>query len=66
MDVDPVSTQRTCLMLSAVLGVVLVIGAVVYGWFRPAGVVGTSAIVADRKLGTLYVSGDVFGYLTKT
>lgn len=56
MDVDPVSTQRTCLMLSAVLGVVLVIGAVVYGWFRPAGVVGTSAIVADRKLGTLYVS----------
>lgn len=56
MDVNPVRWQRTLLMLSAVLGVALVVGAFVYGWFRPAGLVGHSAIVADRKLGTLYVS----------
>ncbi len=56
MEVNPVRWQRTLLMLSAVLGAVLVVGAFLYGWFRPAGLVGTSRIVADRRLGTLYVS----------
>lgn len=56
MEVDPVRWQRTLLMLSAVLGVVLVVGAFVYGWFRPAGVVGNSKIVADRRSGALSVS----------
>lgn len=58
MEVNPVRWQRTLLMLSAVLGVVLVIGVFLYGWFRPAGLVGNSRIVADRRLGTLYVSVD--------
>lgn len=58
MQVDPVRWQRTMLMLSAVVGVVMLVGAFLIGWFRPAGLVGTSKIVADRKLGTLYVSVD--------
>jgi type VII secretion protein EccB len=58
MQVDPVRWQRTMLMLSAVVGVVMLAGAFLIGWFRPAGLVGTSKIVADRKLGTLYVSVD--------
>nr|VTP02304.1 ESX-1 secretion system protein eccB1 [Mycobacterium riyadhense] len=58
MEVNPVRWQRTLLMLSAVFGVVLVVGAFLFGWFRPAGLVGTSRIVADRRLGTLYVSVD--------
>lgn len=37
MEINPVRWHRTLLMLSAVLGVVLVVGAFVYGWFRPAG-----------------------------
>ena len=58
MQVDPVRWQRTMLMLSAVVGVVLLIGAFLVGWFRPAGLVGQSKIIADRKLGTLYVAVD--------
>ena len=43
-------------MLSAVLGVVLIVGAFVYGWFRPAGVIGDSSkVVADRSSGAIYV-----------
>jgi type VII secretion protein EccB len=58
MQVDTVRLQRTMLMLSAVVGAVMVAGAFLIGWFRPAGLVGTSKIVADRKLGALYVSVD--------
>ena len=43
-------------MLSAVLGVVLLVGSFVYGWFRPAGVIDSSSkIVADRSHGTVWV-----------
>ena len=56
MEVNPVRWHRTLLMLSAVLGVVLVVGAFVYGWFRPAGVIGDSSkVVADRSSGAIYV-----------
>jgi type VII secretion protein EccB len=58
MKVDPVRWQRMMLILSAVIGTVLLVGAFVIGWLRPAGLVGTSKIVADRSLGTLYVSVD--------
>jgi type VII secretion protein EccB len=58
MEVDPVRTQRILLMLSAVMGVVLVVGALVVGWFRPAGQVGQSKIVAERKVGSLYAVVD--------
>lgn len=58
MEVDPVRWQRVLLMLSAVVGVVLVIGALIVGWFRPAGQVGQSKVVAERKVGTLYVVVD--------
>ena len=56
MEVNPVRWHRTLLMLSAVLGVVLIVGAFVYGWFRPAGVIGDSSkVVADRSSGAIYV-----------
>ncbi|MGV7717790.1 type VII secretion protein EccB [Mycobacterium kansasii] len=58
MEVDPVRLQRVMLLLSAVIGVLLLVGAFVIGWLRPAGMVGTSKIVADRTLGTLYVQVD--------
>jgi len=58
MQVDPVRWQRVMLMLSGVVGAVLLILAFVIGWMRPAGVVGQSKIVADRKTGALYVSVD--------
>lgn len=55
MEVNPVRWHRTLLMLSAVLGVVLIVGALVYGWFRPAGVIGDSSkVVADRSSGAIY------------
>jgi type VII secretion protein EccB len=58
MQVDPVRWQRIALMLSGVVAAVLLILAFVIGWMRPAGVVGGSKIVADRKTGALYVSVD--------
>ncbi|KEP38781.1 type VII secretion protein EccB [Mycobacterium kansasii] len=59
MEVNPARWHRTLLMLSAVLGVVLVVGAFVYGWFRPAGVIDDSSkIVADRSSGALFVVVD--------
>ncbi|MCA4761693.1 type VII secretion protein EccB [Mycobacterium sp. SMC-2] len=59
MEINPVRWHRTLLMLSAVLGVVLVVGAFVYGWFRPAGVIDdASKIVADSSSGALFVVVD--------
>ncbi|GAQ32804.1 secretion system protein [Mycobacterium pseudoshottsii JCM 15466] len=56
MEINPVRWHRTLLVLSAVLGVVLVVGAFVYGWFRPAGTIDASSkIVADRSSGALFV-----------
>jgi type VII secretion protein EccB len=59
MEVDQTRLQRVLLMLSAIIGAVLVIGGLVVGWFRPAGVVDDSTkIVADRKSSALYVFVD--------
>jgi type VII secretion protein EccB len=59
MEVDPVRWQRVLLMLSGVVAVVLLIGALVVGWFRPAGQISDSTkIVAERKSGTLYAVVD--------
>ncbi|EUA86261.1 type VII secretion protein EccB [Mycobacterium ulcerans str. Harvey] len=56
MEINPVRWHRTLLVLSAVLGVVLVVGAFVYGWFRPAGTIDASSkIVTDRSSGALFV-----------
>lgn len=58
MQTDRMRTQRLMLMLSALLAVLVVVGALVVGWLRPAGLVNDSKIVADRKLGTVFVSVD--------
>jgi type VII secretion protein EccB len=58
MDVDPGVMQRVVLMVAVVVAVVMLVGAAIYGWIRPAGTVGQSKIVMDRALGTLYVTVD--------
>jgi len=56
MDPNPSYWHRTMLLVSVVLGVVTLVGALVYGWFRPAGVIGDSSkIIADRSTGALYI-----------
>lgn len=55
MDFNPAQMQRTLLVVSAIVGATAVVGALALGWLRPTGTVGDSKIVADRKLGTLYV-----------
>jgi ESX secretion system ATPase EccB len=49
MQTDRMRTQRLMLMISALIAV---------RWLRPAGLVNDSKIVADRKLGTVFVSVD--------
>ncbi|KWX20461.1 hypothetical protein AFM11_30255 [Mycolicibacterium wolinskyi] len=59
MEVDQTRLQRVLLMLSVIIAVVLVIGGLVVGWFRPAGQIDDSTkIVADRKSTALYVLVD--------
>lgn len=58
MQTDRVRTQRLMLMISALIAVLVMVGALVVGWLRPAGLVNDSKIVADRKLGTVFVSVD--------
>ncbi|BBY96398.1 ESX-2 secretion system ATPase EccB2 (plasmid) [Mycobacterium gallinarum] len=58
MQTDRIRTQRLMLMISALLAVLVMVGALVVGWLRPAGLVNDSKIVADRKLGTVFVSVD--------
>ena len=58
MQTDRIRTQRLMLMISALLAVLVMVGALVVGWLRPAGLVNNSKIVADRKLGTVFVSVD--------
>ncbi len=53
MQTDRMRTQRLMLMISALLAVLVMVGALVVGWLRPAGLVNDSKIVADRKLGTV-------------
>jgi type VII secretion protein EccB len=58
MQTDRMRTQRLMLMISALIAVLVMVGALVVGWLRPAGMVNDSKIVADRKLGTVFVSVD--------
>ncbi|MEY2458032.1 MAG: hypothetical protein QOK06_3197, partial [Acidimicrobiaceae bacterium] len=58
MQTDRMRTQRLMLMISALIAVLVMVGALVVGWLRPAGLVNDSKIVADRKLGTVFVSVD--------
>lgn len=56
MQTDRIRTQRLMLMVGALIAVLVCVGALVVGWLRPAGLVDDSKIVADRKLGTVFVS----------
>jgi type VII secretion protein EccB len=58
MRIDPSRTQRLMLMVSALIAVLVLVGALVLGWLRPAGRVGESPIVADRRGGALFVAVD--------
>lgn len=58
MQTDRIRTQRLVLMISALIAVLVMVGALVVGWLRPAGLVNDSKIVADRRLGTVFVSVD--------
>lgn len=58
MQTDRMRTQRLMFIISALIAVLVMVGALVVGWLRPAGLVNDSKIVADRKLGTLFVSVD--------
>lgn len=58
MQTDRIRTQRLVFMLSAMIVVAVMVGALVVGWLRPAGLVSDSKIVADRQLGTIFVSVD--------
>jgi type VII secretion protein EccB len=58
MQTDRMRTQRLMLMISALIAVLVCVGALVVGWLRPAGLVNDSKIVADRKLGTIFVQVD--------
>lgn len=58
MQTDRMRTQRLMLIISALIAVLVMVGALVVGWLRPAGLVNDSKIVADRKLGTVFVSVD--------
>ena len=54
MQTDRMRTQRLMLMISALVAVLVMVGALVVGWLRPAGLVSDSKVVADRKLGTVF------------
>jgi len=58
MEFDPVQRQRASLILGfvfALLGVALMF---LLSWFKPAGQVGQSAILADRDTGAVFVLVD--------
>lgn len=58
MEFDPVQRQRASLILGfvfALLGVALMF---LLSWFKPAGQVGESKILADRDTGAVYVMVD--------
>src|SRR6185312_12943705 len=58
MEFDPVQRQRASLLLGfvfALLGVALMF---LLSWFRPAGQVGESQILADRDTGAVFVLVD--------
>lgn len=52
---DPMRSQSRSMMVGAVLGVLVIAGAVILAFLRPQGAVGDSLIVMGKDSGALYV-----------
>jgi type VII secretion protein EccB len=58
MEFDPVQRQRASLILGFLFAILAVALMFVLSWFKPAGQVGQSSILADRDTGAIYVLVD--------
>jgi type VII secretion protein EccB len=58
MEFDPVQRQRASLILGFVFALLAVALMFVLSWFKPAGQVGQSTILADRDTGAIFVLVD--------
>jgi type VII secretion protein EccB len=58
MEFDPVQRQRASLILGFIFAILAVALMFVLSWFKPAGQVGQSAILADRDTGATFVLVD--------
>jgi type VII secretion protein EccB len=58
MEFDPVQRQRASLILGFVFALLAVALMFVLSWFKPAGQVGQSSILADRDTGAIFVLVD--------
>ena len=58
MEFDPVQRQRASLILGFIFALLAVALMFVLSWFKPAGQVGQSAILADRDTGAIFVLVD--------
>src|SRR5262245_46738033 len=58
MEFDPVQRQRASLILGFTFALLAVALMFVLSWFKPAGQVGKSNILADRDTGAVYVLVD--------
>ena len=58
MEFDPVQRQRASLILGFIFALLAVALMFVLSWFKPAGQVGQSSILADRDTGAIFVLVD--------
>lgn len=58
MEFDPVQRQRASMILGFIFAILAVALMFVLSWFKPAGQVGQSAILADRETGAVFVLVD--------
>jgi type VII secretion protein EccB len=58
MEFDPVQRQRASLILGFIFALLAVALMFVLSWFKPAGQVGQSGILADRDSGAIFVLVD--------
>ena len=58
MEFDPVQRQRASLILGFIFALLAVALMFVLSWFKPAGQVGQSTILADRDTGAIFVLVD--------
>ena len=58
MEFDPVQRQRASLILGFIFALLAVALMFVLSWFKPAGQVGQSSILADRDTGAVFVLVD--------
>lgn len=58
MEFDPVQRQRASLILGFIFAILAVALMFVLSWFKPAGQVGQSSILADRDTGAIFVLVD--------